>query len=98
MQTRMLEVRGELVQAKSKVTEMEYVVREAERNLDVSRFDQKQMDSSLAHHVGKIDSLLGTARNIRHQRAELQVDLSGTRRRFKHRAKVRLRVWLLGLI
>ena len=98
MQTRMLEVRGELVQAKSKVTEMEYVVRKAERNLDVSLFDQKQMDSSLAHHVGKIDLLLGTARDIRHQRAELQVDLSGTRRRFKHRAKVRLPVRLLALI
>ncbi len=98
MQKRMQEMRGELVQAKSKATEMEYVVRKAERNLDVSRIDQKQMDKSLAHHVGKIDSLLGTARDIRQQRAELQVDLTGTRRRFKQRAKVHLSVRLLGFL
>jgi hypothetical protein len=94
----MQEMRGELVQAKSKVTEMEYVVRKAERNLDVSRFDQKQMDKSLAHHVRKIDSLLGTVREIWQQRAESQVDLTGTRCRFKQRAKVRLSVWLLGFL
>jgi hypothetical protein len=98
MQTRMEELRGELVLAKSKVNEMEYVVRKAERNLDVSLFDQKQMDNSIAHHVEKIDSLLGTARDIRHERAELKLDLSGARRRFKHRAKVRLPVWLLCLL
>ncbi len=68
----------------SKVNEMEYVVRKAERNLDVSLFDQRQMDNSLAHHVEKIDTLLGTARDIRLQRAELKVDFSGARRRFKH--------------
>ena len=98
MQTRMEEMRGELVLAKSKVNEMEYVVRKAERNLDVSLFDQKQMDNSIAHHVEKIDSLLRTARDMRHERAELKLDLSGARRRFKHRSKVRLPVWLLGLL
>ena len=41
-------VRVELVQAKAKVNEMEYVIRKAERNLDVSLLDQKQMDKSLA--------------------------------------------------
>jgi hypothetical protein len=94
MQARMEEMRGELVLAQSKVNEMEYVVRKAERNLDVSLFDQKQMDNSLAHHVEKIDALLGTARDIRHERAELILDLSGARRRFKHRAKVCGHVWL----
>ncbi len=98
MQTRTEAVRVELVQAKAKVNEMECVVRKAERNLDVSRFDQKQMDKSLAQYVGKIDVLLGTARDMRHKRAELQVDLIGTRRRFKHRAKVHLPVRLFCLL
>jgi hypothetical protein len=91
-------VRVELVQAKAKVNEMEYVIRKAERNLDVSLLDQKQMDKSLAQHVGKIDALLATTMDMRHKRAELQVDLTGTRRRFKHREKVRLPVHLFAFL
>ena len=98
MQTRMQEMRDELEAAKAKVDNMEYVVRKAERNLDVSRLDQLQMDKSLAHHVEKIDSLIVTARDMRHKRADLLVDINGTRRRFMHRAKVRLTVWQFALL
>ena len=93
MQTRMQEMRDELEAAKSKVDNMEYVVRKAERNLDVSRLDHQQMDKSLALHVEKIDSLIVRARDMRHKRVEMLEDINGTRRRFKHRAKVRLTVW-----
>jgi hypothetical protein len=98
MQTRMQAMRDELEAAKAKVNNMEYVVRKAERNLDVSRLDQLNMDKSLAHHVEKIDSLIVTARDMRHKRADLLVDIIGTRRRFKHRATVRLTVWQFGLL
>jgi chromosome segregation ATPase len=93
MQTRMQEMRDELEAAKAKVVNMEYVVRKAERNLDVSRLDHQQMDKSLAHHVAKIDSLIVRARDMRHKRVEMLEDINGTRRRFKHRAKVSLTVW-----
>ena len=59
MQKRTEELRGELVQAQEKVGAMVRVVRSAERNLDVSRVDQKEMNRSLALHVGNIDNLLG---------------------------------------
>jgi hypothetical protein len=91
-------MREELGQAKARIHEMEHAVRTAERNLDVSRFAQAEMEKRLAFHVGKIDCLVGVTRDMREKRACMQADVAGTRRRYEHRAKVRLVVWLLPFL
>jgi hypothetical protein len=63
----------ELDEAKQKVTQMEHVVRTAERNLlDVSRLDQSDLSASLAGNVERLDKLLGL---VRQHSADLQVDI-----------------------
>ncbi len=46
-------MRKELTAAQDKVKAMEYVVRKAERNVDVIQMDKSEMSSSLAGNVGK---------------------------------------------
>ncbi len=58
-------MRVELVLAQEKFCVMEQAVRSAERNPDVSRVAQKEMNRSLALHVGNIDNLLGITRQIK---------------------------------
>ncbi len=91
-------MRDDLGQAKARIHEMEHAVRTAERNLDVSRGDQSAMEKSVAFHVGKIDCLVGVTRDMREKRATMLADNAGTRRRYEHRAKVRLVVCLLVFI
>jgi hypothetical protein len=81
-------MRVELVQAQEKDCVMERVVRSAERNLDVSRVDQKEMNRSLALHVGNIDNLLGITRQIKQSRADMKDDINGKRRRFERQSQV----------
>ncbi len=90
LQKRTEEMRVELGQARDKVYVMERAVRTAERNLDVSRVDQQEMNRSLALHVGKIDSLLGVTRKIKQTRADMKEDINCTRRRFEFRSQVYL--------
>jgi hypothetical protein len=78
----------ELAEAKLKVTQMERMVRTTERNLDVSRLDQRELSASLAGNVGRLDKLIGQAKNMRQQRADLQVDIIAGRRRQQYRLKV----------
>jgi hypothetical protein len=78
----------ELAEAKLKVTQMEHMVRTAERNLDVSRLDQRELSASLAGNVGRLDKLIGQAKNMRQQRADLQVDIIAGRRRQQSRLQV----------
>ncbi len=94
MQKRTEELRGELVQAKQEVGVMERAVRSAERNLDVSRVDQKEMNRSLALHVGNIDNLLGITRTIKQARADMIEEINGKRRRFDKQSQVCLAIWL----
>jgi hypothetical protein len=49
-------MRQELGEANHKLTEMEQVVRKAERSLDVSRLDHSDLSASLAANVGKLDT------------------------------------------
>jgi hypothetical protein len=65
----------ELDEAKQKVTQMEHVVRTAERNLDMSCLDQSELSASLAGNVGRLDKLIGQAKLMRQHRADLQVDI-----------------------
>ena len=81
-------MRKELGEAQKKVLEMEYVVRTAERNLDVSRLDQSHLSATLAGHVGKLDKLLGHAKSMRQHRAVQKLDMDAGRRRHQHRVKV----------
>ena len=78
----------ELAEAKLKVTQMERMVRTTERNLDVSRLDQRELSASLASNVGRLDKLIGQAKNMRQQRADQQVDIIAGRRRQQYRLKV----------
>ena len=78
----------ELAEAKLKVTQMERMVRTTERNLDVSRLDQRELSASLAGNVGRLDKLIGQAKNMRQQRADQQVDIIAGRRRQQYRLKV----------
>ena len=94
MQERTKELRDELVQAKQEVGVMERAVRSAERNLDVSRVDQKEMNRSLALHVGNIDNLLGKTRKIKQARADMIEEIKGKRRRFDKQSQVCLAIWL----
>jgi hypothetical protein len=89
-------MRAELRQAQEKVRDMQHGLRTAERNLDVSRVDRQEMNKSLASHVNKIDSLLGLTRHIRQTRADMQVDMNGTRRRFEYRTEVRPAFWAVS--
>jgi hypothetical protein len=63
-------MRKELEEAKDKLFQMEHAVRIAERNLDVSRHDQKGLSESVAAHVAKLDKLLGHAKSMRQDRAD----------------------------
>ncbi len=56
-------MRDELEHAQARIQEMEHAVRKAERNLDVSRVEQAEMNKSIAFHVGKIDSLVEVTRD-----------------------------------
>ena len=87
-------MRDELEHAQARIQEMEHAVRKAERNLDVSRVEQAEMNKSIAFHVGKIDSLVGVTRDMRGKRASMLAELAGTRRRYEYRAEVRLVVCL----
>jgi hypothetical protein len=81
-------MRKELEEAKSKVLQMEHVVRLAERNLEVSRHDQKGLSASVASHVAKLDKLLGLAKSMRQDRAEQKLNITAARHRQQHRVKV----------
>jgi hypothetical protein len=81
-------MRQELGEAKHKLTEMEHVVRKAERSLDVSRLDQSDLSASLAANVGKLDKLLLQTKSLRQQRADQLVELKAGRRRQKFRLQV----------
>ncbi len=48
------------MEAKLNVVSLERAVRVAERNLDVSRVDQRQLNQSLAGNVGRRESLTQT--------------------------------------
>jgi hypothetical protein len=61
----------EVAEAKEKVTQMEHVVRKAERNLDVRRLDQTDLSASLACNVGKVEKLLQHAKSMRQHRVDL---------------------------
>ena len=87
-------MRVKLVQAQEKFCVMERAVRSAERNLDVSRVDQKEMNRSLALHVGNIDNLLGITRTIKQARADMIEEINGKRRRFDKQSQVCLAIWL----
>ncbi len=91
-------MRDELEHAQARIQEMEHAVRKAERNLDVSRVEQAEMNKSIAFHVGKIDSLVGVTRDMREKRASMLAELAGTRRRYEYRAEVRLFVCLFPFI
>ncbi len=80
----------ELTEAKQKLTQMEHVVRTAERNLDVSRLDQSDLSASLACNVGKLERLLGQAKSMRKNRANVQIEIVACRRRQRSRLKVML--------
>jgi hypothetical protein len=87
-QLRAAEMCKELAEAKDKVTQMEHVVRTAERNVDVIRIEQRELSASLAGNVGKINKLLVQAKAMRQHRADMQVDIQGGRRRHKFRLEV----------
>ncbi len=91
-------MRDELEHAQARIHEMEHAVRKAERNLDVSRVEQAEMNKSIAFHVGKIDSLVGVTRDMRGKRASMLVDLAGTRRKNEYREGVCLSVCLFPFI
>jgi hypothetical protein len=84
-------MRNELEEANQKLTQMEKLVRKAERSLDVSRLDQSDLSASLAANVGKLDKLLLQTKSLRQQRADQLVDINAGRRR----QKFRLQVWSL---
>ncbi len=84
-QLRAAEMCKELAEAKDKVTQMEHVVRTAERNVDVIRIEQRELSASLAGNVGKLNKLLVQAKVVRQH---MQVDIAGGRRRQKFRLKV----------
>jgi hypothetical protein len=50
-------MRAELGQAQDKVREMQHGLRTTERNLDVSRLDQQEMNKSLSCHICQQDRL-----------------------------------------
>ncbi len=87
-QLRAAEMCKELAEAKDKVTQMEHVVRTAERNVDVIRIEQRELSASLAGNVGKINKLLVQAKAMRQHRVDMQVDIAGGRRRHKFRLEV----------
>ena len=68
-------MRNELEEANQKLTQMEQLVRKAERSLDVSRLDQSDLSASLAANVGKLDKLLLETKSLRQQRADQLVNI-----------------------
>ncbi len=83
-------MRKELTAAQDKVKAMEYVVRKAERNVDVMQMDKNEMSSSLAGNVGKLEKLLQHARAMRQDRAQMRVEINAGNRRVKQRLEVDL--------
>ncbi len=83
-------MRKELTAAQDKVKAMEYVVRKAERNVDVMQMDKKEMSSSLAGNVGKLEKLLQHARTMRQDRKQMRVEINAGHSRAKLRLEVDL--------
>jgi hypothetical protein len=76
-------MRKELTAAQDKVKAMEYVVRKAERDVDVMRIDQNELSTSLACNVGKLDKLLQHAKDLRQHRADMRVEMNAGNQRLR---------------
>ena len=92
------EMRNELTTAQQKVKAMEYVVRKAERNVDVIRRDTNELSCSLAGNVGRLEKLFQHARDMRQDRAQMKVETNAGHRRVKHRLQVYLFLVVLSCL
>ena len=81
-------MRNELTAAQQKVKALEYVVRKAERNVDVIQRDKNELSCSLAGNVGRLEKLFQHARDMRQDRAQMRVEINAGRLRVKYRLEV----------
>ena len=91
-------MRNELTAAQQKVKAMEYVVRKAERNVDVIQRDKSELSCALAGNVGRLEKLFQHARNMRQDRAQMRVEINAGHRRVKHRLEVHLFLVVLSCL
>ena len=90
-------MRDQLDEANKNVTVLKNVVRVADRDLHVSEQDKENLRKSLASNVGKIESLVGSVRTMRAQRATIKEGINDMRRKNKERQEVYVPLHLLHL-
>jgi hypothetical protein len=76
-------MRNQLDEANKNVSAIKNIVRCAERNLNVSEQDKDSLRKSLARNVGKIESLMVSARTMRAHRATMKEGINDIIRKTK---------------